>query len=267
MHASWRSVSGTRTPVSSSVIVEGNDMWKRMPAPADGGREPPGSRRPREDVLRVEGAFDLGAARRVLAVVAAERDLSITVDLERAREIHDDAVALLAAATEPSAGRVVVRGLREHHRRVLRYLGIGQVLERSRWSERIVVLTDQDVARLHAFVERHRAELDTACAAKVEARLANATVVPPGEVPREVVTMNSRVLFEEAGGGMREMVLVYSPAPDLSSGSLSVFTPIGAGVLGRTAGERIDSGPEITGAPPRIVSIPYQPEAAGHFDL
>ena len=46
-----------------------------------------------------------------------------------------------------------------------------------------------------------------------------------------------------------------------------MFTPLGAGVLGRSAGQRIDSAPGITGTPLRIVSIPYQPEAAGHFHL
>jgi hypothetical protein len=46
-----------------------------------------------------------------------------------------------------------------------------------------------------------------------------------------------------------------------------VFTPLGAGVLGLSAGERIDSGPETTSARLRIVSILYQPEAAGRFDL
>jgi RNA polymerase sigma-70 factor (ECF subfamily) len=141
------------------------------------------------------------------------------------------------------------------------------VLERSSRPKAFFVLTNEDVARLRRFVERHGAEIDRACAEKVAARLALATIVAPREVPREVVTMNSRVLLEDSGGGMHEVALVYSPAADLPSGHISVFTPLGAGVLGLSAGERIDSAPGTTGIPLRIVSIPYQPEAAGHFSL
>ena len=74
--------------------------------------------------------------------------------------------------------------------------------------------------------------------------------------------MNSRVLLEDAWRRHARDGPRYTPTPELlSTGSCSVFTPLGTGVLGRRAGERIDSGPEMTGAPPRIVSIPYQPEA------
>jgi RNA polymerase sigma-70 factor (ECF subfamily) len=141
------------------------------------------------------------------------------------------------------------------------------ILELSTRTKAVVVLTDLDVARLRGFVARHRAEIDRACAERVAARLKAATIVLSREVPREIVTMNSRVLLEGPGVGPRELALVYSPEADPSSGRISVFSRLGAGVLGRSAGERIDSAKGTTGAPVRIVSIPYQPEAAGHFDL
>jgi hypothetical protein len=46
------------------------------------------------------------------------------VDLTRVREFHDFGVTVLAQALQRRRGKVSVRGLRQHHLRLLRYLGI-----------------------------------------------------------------------------------------------------------------------------------------------
>lgn len=76
-------------------------------------------------VIRVEGAFDLPAARRVAEALVSARDSELVeVDLTRVREFHDFGVAVLAQALASARARVTVRGLRPHHVRLLRYLGI-----------------------------------------------------------------------------------------------------------------------------------------------
>lgn len=185
------------------------------------------------------------------------------------REVDGLSTAEAAAALSigEAATKVRLHRARAMLRRALADANGHGSRERSRRPKAVIVLTNEDVARLRRFVERHGAEIDRAYAEKVAARLVHATIVAPREVPREVVTMNSRLLLEDVGGGMREVALVYSPTADPSHGHISVFTPLGAGVLGLSAGERIYSGPGTTGTPLRIVSIPYQPEAAGHFNL
>jgi anti-anti-sigma regulatory factor len=74
-------------------------------------------------VIRVDGVFDVPAAQQVAKTVAgASREVAI--DLSQVREFHDFGVAVLAQALTESSRRVAVRGLRQHHVRLLRYLGV-----------------------------------------------------------------------------------------------------------------------------------------------
>ena len=74
-------------------------------------------------VIRLDGVFDVPAAQKLAHVIADAGDRHVEIDLTRVREFHDFGVALLARAL---AGRpeVTVAGLRQHHLRLLRYLGI-----------------------------------------------------------------------------------------------------------------------------------------------
>ena len=74
-------------------------------------------------VLRIDGIFDVRAAERTLEAVADSGPRKILVDLSKVREFHDFGVVLLARALEDNDGVSVV-GLRHHHVRLLRYLGI-----------------------------------------------------------------------------------------------------------------------------------------------
>jgi hypothetical protein len=84
---------------------------------------------------RTETHSDDGAARPELFEQAAARCLReavsraragevVTVDLTPFGELPDFGVAALAAALQGSKARVVLRGLRHHQLRLLRYMGI-----------------------------------------------------------------------------------------------------------------------------------------------
>lgn len=122
-------------------------------------------------------------------------------------------------------------------------------------------LTPNDMDRLLKLVDAHPGKgLE-----KLESELVRANVVPRGEIPGDVVTMNSRVVFEnETTGERREVTLVYPGNADIDAGRISVLVPIGTALLGLRVGQSIEwvlPGGEKQRY--RIVDVPFQPEAAG----
>ena len=132
-------------------------------------------------------------------------------------------------------------------------------------------LTAQDYNRLrHLLAELTRqsrgvqAGLET-----LEDILDLARVVQPGKVPGNVVTMNSRVLFEDVRTLERGTVTIVYPADtDPSAGMISVLSPVGAALLGESEGNEVELPlPHGDTRRIRIRSVLYQPEAQGDFAL
>lgn len=72
------------------------------------------------------------------------------------------------------------------------------------------------------------------------AELDRAELCEPGELPEHTVAMNSRIEFIDEGSGARRTVqLVYPRDADIAAGRVSILTPIGAGLIGMTAGSSI----------------------------
>jgi hypothetical protein len=80
-----------------------------------------------ELTIRLEGVFDIAAARRVQDELArAQPGVRVRLDFPHIREFHDFGVAALAQALGEGGALVVgLRGLRDHQVRLLRYLGAG----------------------------------------------------------------------------------------------------------------------------------------------
>ncbi len=71
--------------------------------------------------------------------------------------------------------------------------------------------------------------------------LERAEVRPDAAVPATVVGMNAIVEFvDEARGQPRKIQLVYPGEADLAAGKISVMTPVGAGLIGLSAGQSIE---------------------------
>ena len=79
-----------------------------------------------ERVVRLDGVFDVPAARRVERLLEqAQPGAAVRLDLTHVREFHDFGVAVLAQALKHgSAVRVALQGLRQHQARLLRYFGV-----------------------------------------------------------------------------------------------------------------------------------------------
>lgn len=99
------------------------------------------------------------------------------------------------------------------------------------------------------------------------AELARADLVEPDQMPGDVITMNSTARFrDETSGDERELTLVYPKDADGSADRLSVLAPVGSALLGLRVGHRIEwplPGGRTTAL--RVLSIRYQPEAAGEL--
>ena len=67
-----------------------------------------------------------------------------------------------------------------------------------------------------------------------------AKVVAEDKLPLEVVRMGSLVRYRPDNGPERDITLVYPADADISSGKVSVLTPIGTALIGLAVGQAIN---------------------------
>jgi len=132
-----------------------------------------------------------------------------------------------------------------------------------------IQLTVQDLARLRAVVDLHSEGVERSAAEMLAAELDRAHVVSQEGLPPDVVSMRSRVLYEDVDSGdRREAVLVYPEEADLARSLISVLAPIGTALLGLREGQAISwPVPGRRTRTIRVLSVVYQPEAAGDRHL
>lgn len=131
-----------------------------------------------------------------------------------------------------------------------------------------LVITDTDFSRLQKYLGGTTGRFADAADALNE-ELSRAHIVASSEAPPTLITMNSRVVFENlTTGKKREITLVYPHEADASAGCVSVLAPMGAALIGLSVGQEIDWPlPDKTRGRFRVVEVLYQPEADGRFDL
>ena len=99
----------------------------------------------------------------------------------------------------------------------------------------------------------------------LQVELARATVVNAEELPRDVVTMRSRVLImlddEE-----KEITLVYPNEANLSTGKISILSPVGTAIIGYRVGDVVNWLTPGGLKRIRIKKVLYQPEALGDYE-
>lgn len=95
------------------------------------------------------------------------------------------------------------------------------------------------------------------------AELRHADLVEEHRVPRDVVTMRSRVRFEDTSTGeTRDVTIVFPQDANIAEGRISVLAPIGTALLGLSAGQTIDwPFPDGSRRSLRVVEVLFQPEA------
>ena len=135
---------------------------------------------------------------------------------------------------------------------------------------RTIYITEFDVERLRTLVDdakrlhRHGHEyLDS-----LERELSRAQVVPPADVPADVVTMNSTVSLRDLDSDEEMTVtLVFPQHADIAQGKVSVLAPIGTAMLGYRIGDVFTWNVPDGERRLQVEKVIYQPEASGDFDL
>jgi regulator of nucleoside diphosphate kinase len=69
--------------------------------------------------------------------------------------------------------------------------------------------------------------------------LDRASVLPPEQVPLDVVRMGSLVRYRTTDGDQRDVTLVFPADADIERNRISVMTPIGAALIGLSKGQSI----------------------------
>ena len=129
-----------------------------------------------------------------------------------------------------------------------------------------LILSSLDVERLEALLA-HLPGSTFPGKAELEAEIARADIVEPGDIPPDVVTMNSTVNFDIAETGKQcELTLVYPRDVDGSADKVSIFAPVGSALLGLSVGDAL-VWPSVGGKhmTVRVTGIAYQPERAGEL--
>lgn len=130
---------------------------------------------------------------------------------------------------------------------------------------RNIVLTEPDHEQLNLLIasSREHCRLDMERLDDLQSELNRAIVVKPCRVPRDVVTMNSRVRVKDLISGQELCYqIVFPKDADIAQNRVSVLAPIGTALLGFRVGStvewRVPSGRRRL----RILDVEYQPEAA-----
>jgi regulator of nucleoside diphosphate kinase len=135
----------------------------------------------------------------------------------------------------------------------------------------VIWLTNHDLGQLRHLIAdlTQRARGIEAGVDALEEILDLGRVVPSQDIPQDIVTMNSKVVFEDlASREQREAVVVYPQDADPQSGKISVLSPVGIALLGLAAGAETELPlPHGRTSRIRIREVSYQPEAHGEYAL
>jgi regulator of nucleoside diphosphate kinase len=108
---------------------------------------------------------------------------------------------------------------------------------------RTIKITKDDIVRLSSLVEswRYHRGSDREHLDALAEELDRAEVVGSGELPPDVVAMNSRVTVTDLDTGHRhDYQIVFPGHADFSEGKISVLAPIGTALLGYSVGHEIE---------------------------
>ena len=96
--------------------------------------------------------------------------------------------------------------------------------------------------------------------------LMSAKMLPPENISRSVITMDSRVLVRDLSRGREaELTIVYPNDADNRQGKISVFSEIGIALLGQQRGDIVSWKVPAGLGQFEILKVTYQPEAVGKY--
>lgn len=136
--------------------------------------------------------------------------------------------------------------------------------------EREIYVTEFDKMRLTELVQvaAEFGRQDKEYLSGLEGELDRSKVLPSKDVPKDVVTMNSRVRVRDLDSEKETTYsLVFPRDADISENKISILAPLGSALLGYRVGDVIEWKAPAGIRRIKIEEIPYQPEAAGDYHL
>lgn len=102
-----------------------------------------------------------------------------------------------------------------------------------------IAISQSDFARLSLLAEI-LARRDSDLADPLSSELARAQLIDEAMHERDVVRMGSTLEYETEAGDARTVTLVFPQDEDISSGRISILTPIGVALIGLSAGDSME---------------------------
>lgn len=110
-----------------------------------------------------------------------------------------------------------------------------------KYQELMVSARDAEVLALMLGERRRQPALEAAAADALAHLLLEARLVPHEQLPADRIAMNSKVEYlEEPDGVRRSVILVHPIEAQAAVGRISVLSPVGLALLGRTPGSLVD---------------------------
>jgi regulator of nucleoside diphosphate kinase len=104
-------------------------------------------------------------------------------------------------------------------------------------AETTIILTQEDYEKLTNLLRSTHFKASE----HLEEEISRAQVVPQADVPHDVVTMNSRVIFlDEETGKESEVILVYPQDANVTAKKISILAPVGIALIGLRVNQSID---------------------------
>lgn len=131
--------------------------------------------------------------------------------------------------------------------------------------EDVILITEKDLLRIKNVLNKVQNEDYE----DLELELDRAKVISDDSVPRDLVTMNSKIKFLIVQEN-REMIttIVYPSEANPSEGKISVLASLGSALIGLREGQEINwMFPDGKTKTLRILEVLYQPEASGDWHL
>ncbi len=133
-------------------------------------------------------------------------------------------------------------------------------------TRRQIIISKEDHERLeNLFFSRFAAAFsDKPYLQSLRGELDVARILPPEEIPPDIVTMNSTIRLRQLRSKEVETyTLVYPEDANIAEGKLSVLAPIGTAILGYRVGDRVEWQVPSGTIRFRIEELVFQPERDG----
>lgn len=132
-------------------------------------------------------------------------------------------------------------------------------------NEDVLLITQKDLARIKNVLSYQDSEEFE----DLELELDRAHIITDDEVPKDLVTMNSKIRFLNIQDDKEMIVtIVYPSEADFKIGKISVLAPLGSALIGLRVHQEINwKFPDGKTRTLKILEVLYQPEANEDWHL